>query len=64
MKRVVLRTFCLVGIAGIILGCGNRRKASQKAQEAQAAEIALKDSLKKVRENTFRKYISFNLDNY
>ena len=23
-----------------------------------------KDSLKKVRENTFRKYISFNLDNY
>lgn len=48
MKRVVLRTFCLVGIAGIILGCGNRRKASQKAQEAQAAEIALKDSLKKV----------------
>lgn len=47
MNKIIFRALCIAGATGIILSCGNRKKARQKAQEAEAAEVAMKDSLKK-----------------
>ncbi len=46
MNKVIIRALCCVGAAVMAFSCGNKKKAAQKA--AEAAEIAIKDSLEKV----------------